>query len=117
MNLLCRFNGIWSLRVEVPCCCCCLDDIVFKWKAKADIQRGILSFLSTKFVRKIDYKKLEVDKEEEGKEEHLVHACNSFGPFVFANKTYLMLLMLILRHPKLDRIEFVDSRKHKKLSL
>lgn len=54
---------------------------------------------------------------EEDEGQHLVLAFNSFGSLVFKNKMYLMFLMLISRHPNLDRIEFVDSRKHGELSL
>ncbi|KAH7833950.1 hypothetical protein Vadar_011328 [Vaccinium darrowii] len=118
MNLLRRFNGVRSLHIELPCSCRCPEDIFLKWKAKADVRYGILSFLLTKFVSKINDEnvKVEKEKEEEG-EENWVNPFKEFWPFYYASAMYLMMLFLIFRRPNLDSVELVDSKKHGKLSL
>jgi len=76
--------------------------------------------LSTKFVSKINHEKIKAEKEEEEEEEeeeNLVRPFVVFGPFVYASKMFLMMMLLISQHPNLDSIELVDSKKHGKLSL
>ncbi|KAG5524452.1 hypothetical protein RHGRI_031196 [Rhododendron griersonianum] len=121
-KLLRIFNGVRSLRIELPCSCYLSSDDhtddVFKWNTKICIGFGIFTFFCSKSVSRID-DEVEAEEEEEEKVDvddfHI--PTEIIGPVLCATSMHHLILLLIWQHPKLDSVELTDSKKHGKLSL
>lgn len=124
-KLLCRFNGVRSLRIELPCSCRTSNDrdglsTVFKWKAKIGLRFELFSFLCPKLVTKIDDELVEDDEEEEEVDaDYLVEHTHYefYGPVGYAVSLHHLMLLLIARHPNIQSVEITDSKKHGGLKL
>ncbi|XP_058198593.1 uncharacterized protein LOC131314118 [Rhododendron vialii] len=126
IKLLRRFNGVRSLRIELPCSCRNSDEVeagfstVFKWKAKFGLRFEIFSFLSPKSVTKIeDELEQDGDAEEEVDGDDLVEQTHYefFRPKRHAMLLHDLILQLIAQHPNLRGVEIVESEKHGGLKL
>ncbi|KAI8526081.1 hypothetical protein RHMOL_Rhmol13G0281200 [Rhododendron molle] len=125
IKLLRRFNGVRSLRIELPCSCRNSDEVeagfstVFKWKAKFGLRFEIFSFLSPKSVTKIEDDLEEDDDEEEVDGDYLIEHTHYefYGPVNRAISSHRLMLLLLARHPNLRSVEIVESAKHGGLKL
>lgn len=93
---------------------------MFKWKAKFGLRFEIFSFLSPKSVTKIeDELEQDGDAEEEVDGDDLVEHTHYefFRPTRHAMLLHDLMLLIIARHPNLQRVEIVESEKHGGLKL
>ncbi|KAG5517334.1 hypothetical protein RHGRI_037926 [Rhododendron griersonianum] len=110
-----------SLRIQLSCECPQLPfapDHRFSWDFKVGHSLKTFAILSNSSIKKID--KEGSESEEPGcnslSDEHYLNWQTTCSMH-YANSIYPLLLLLVSRHPNIDSVDIMDSKKHGKLSL
>ncbi|KAF7121454.1 hypothetical protein RHSIM_Rhsim13G0207100 [Rhododendron simsii] len=120
-KLVSRFTSLRSLHIQLSCECPQLPfapDHRFSWDFKVGHSLMTFAMLSNSSIKKIDKEGSESEEPKRNSlwDEHYLNWQTTCSMH-YANSIYPLLLLLVSRHPYIDSVEIMDSKKHGKVSL
>lgn len=120
-KLVSRFTSLRYLHIQLLCECPQLPfapDHRFSWDFKVGHSLQTFAILSNSSIKKIDKEgsESEVPGYNSLSDKHYLNWQTSCS-LHYANSIYPLLLLLVSRHPNIDSVEIMDSKKHGKVSL